>query len=182
MRIIAGKYRGKNLISPKSENIRPTADRARESVFNIFNSMLGNDWSDVDLLDLFTGSGAFGLEAMSRGAKSVTLVDIDIKDAQVNANLFPNEQDKISLIRTDIKRFKSLSKKFNLVFSDAPYSSGLSEAALKVLVENNLLTDDCICVIEVKKDEALEIPDVLELVNERTYGLAKFMFLELKEK
>ena len=79
MRIIGGTYRGKKLYSPASTAVRPTADRAREAVFNILNSKLGGDWSSVELLELFTGSGAFALEALSRGVAKVCMADIDLR-------------------------------------------------------------------------------------------------------
>ena len=99
MRIIAGNYRGKKLLSPTRAEVRPTADRARESVFNILNSKLDAPWEQQHLLDIFAGSGAFALEALSRGAASVCLVDIDISDAKKNAALFPKEAAKISLLK-----------------------------------------------------------------------------------
>ena len=78
MRIVAGQYRGKKLWTPEGKNVRPTSERAREAIFNILNSHLGNDYTSICLADIFTGTGAFGLEAISRGAKFVTLVDKDV--------------------------------------------------------------------------------------------------------
>ena len=81
MRIVAGKYRGKQLFSPKVGVVRPTADRAREALFNILTSKIGNDWSDYTFLDVFSGTGAVGFEALSRGAAKVGFVDINIATA-----------------------------------------------------------------------------------------------------
>ena len=87
MRIIGGKYRGKKLFSPRSENVRPTSDMTREALFNIMRNRLGQDFSSLKLIDIFSGSGAFGLEALSQGFAKVTLVDIDINDLQKNVKL-----------------------------------------------------------------------------------------------
>ena len=89
MRIIAGHYRGKKLFSPESDKVRPTADRAREALFNILNSSLEKDWGSYKLLDVFAGTGAFGLEALSRGAAEVGLIDADTRSLMKNTALFP---------------------------------------------------------------------------------------------
>ena len=77
MRIVAGLYRGKKLFSPQSDAVRPTSDRARESVFNILYSMSKKNWAEISFADIFAGTGAMGFEALSRGAKKVAFVDID---------------------------------------------------------------------------------------------------------
>ena len=112
MRIIGGSYRGKILISPTSANVRPTSDRARESVFNILYSKLEGSLSGVDLLDVFSGSGAFALEAVSRGVRSATLLDIDTRDLQKNVALFPKEKDKIKILRQDATNLVKKIKKY----------------------------------------------------------------------
>ena len=91
MRIIAGTYRGKKLFSPLSEGVRPTSDRARESVFNILNSRLEQPWSAYRLLDIFAGTGAFALEAISRGVAAAALVDLNPATMRKNISLFPQE-------------------------------------------------------------------------------------------
>jgi len=177
MRIIGGLYRGKNLLSPQTGNIRPTSDKARESIFNILYSKLTKTWDQINLADIFTGSGAFGLEAVSRGAKSVALVDIDTASATKNIALFPNEKNKITLIRADASSLPHSRQKFDIIFMDAPYHKGLSEQALSSILKNNWLAPDGICVIETAADETLEIPQPLKLIDERSYGIAKFWFL-----
>ena len=120
MRIIGGLYRGKKLYSPLSENVRPTADKARESVFNILFSKLKKPWNVVNLADIFAGTGAFAFEALSRGAKSVTLVDIDISSASKNALLFSNEKSKITLLKANAARLPTVKSAFDIIFLDAP--------------------------------------------------------------
>jgi len=191
------------LVSPASDKVRPTADRARESVFNILNSYI-DDWSKVRLLDVFCGTGAFGLEGVSRGAAEVCLIDVDTLTAEKNAKLFEAEIGKIKIVRADVSRLsnidtfltsphqlskadKSASKLtspenrrgFNIVFLDAPYNKGLSEVALQSLINGGWAADDAIIVVEVEKNETLDASS-LELVDQRIYGLAKFLFFRVK--
>ena len=177
MRIIGGTYRGKKLYSPASTAVRPTADRAREAVFNILNSKLGGDWSSVELLELFTGSGAFALEALSRGVAKVCMADIDLRDAKRNAALFPQEASKIKMLKADVTKMPQAAEKYNLLFMDAPYNQGLSEPALASVLAKGWLFDDCLCVVETEKNESFVLPQGFELIDERIYGLAKFWFL-----
>ena len=90
MRIVGGKYRGKKLISPMSQNVRPTSDKAREALFNILRSRLGGNYSKLKLLDIFSGSGAFGLEAISQGFAEVALIDIDTHG--MKHSVFPHKE------------------------------------------------------------------------------------------
>lgn len=182
MRIIGGAYRGKKLYSPQNEGVRPTADRAREAVFNILNSKLDNNWAEYDVLDVFTGTGALGLEALSRGAKSVALLDINLQTAKRNVELFSKEKEKIKLILADAAKLPSAPKTYNLVFMDAPYNKGLSAAALKSLAERDWLAPNAWVLVELEKDEALENIPCFEQVDERCYGLARVVFFRFQVK
>lgn len=177
MRIIAGIYRGKKLLSPLSDKVRPTSDRAREAIFNILYSKLEKSLSEIDLLDVFSGTGAFALEAISRGVKSATLLDIDTRDLQKNIALFPNEKKRISVLRLNAAQLPPAAKKFDVVFMDAPYNKGLSEQALLGLSSQKWLQDEALCIVEVEKNEQLNIPPAYELIDERQYGLARVLFL-----
>lgn len=176
MRIIGGKYRGKKLISPSSPAVRPTSDKAREALFNILRSRLGNDFSKLKLLDVFTGSGAFGLEAISQGFAYVMMIDIDTSQAQKNINLFTEEKSKIKLIKADACSITEKNEKFDVMFMDAPYNQGLSEKALNNL--HNWLNDGALCLIEVEKNEKCNLPEGYKLLDERRYGLAKVIIAE----
>jgi len=177
MRIIGGKYRGKKLFSPQENGVRPTSDRARESVFNILNSMLPMEWSEYRLADLFAGTGAFALEALSRGVSTITMVDINTSIIKKNAALFPIEKEKIKIITADAAKLGQNLQKYNLLFMDAPYNKGLSELALLSLSQNDWLEDGAICIVETEKKEKLPLPAGFELTDERIYGLAKISFL-----
>jgi 16S rRNA (guanine966-N2)-methyltransferase len=180
MRIIGGKYRGKKLWSPEGKAVRPTADRAREAVFNILYSHLGEAYENFDMADIFAGTGAFGLEAISRGFKSATLVDIDIKNAERNAKMFTAEQSKIYLLRASAENLPRLRRKFHLVFMDAPYNKGLTDKVLVQLIAKDWLHDGAVCIVEIRNDEKIVIPEEFEVVDSRVYGLARILFLSKK--
>lgn len=173
MRIIGGRYRGKKLVSPASENVRPTSDKAREALFNILRSRLGGNYGNLKLLDVFAGSGAFALEALSQGFGEVALVDIDTKDLQKNANLFPSEQNRIKIVRADASKPFELVEKYDVLFMDAPYNKGLSEKALIHAVPH--LAPEALCLIEIEKNESCALPGQYQLLDERRYGLAKVL-------
>ncbi len=182
MRIIAGHYRGKKLFSPESDKVRPTADRAREALFNILNSSLEKDWSNYTLLDVFAGTGAFGLEALSRGAAAVGLIDIDTGSLMKNAALFPAEKSRIKVYRHDAASLPPAPLAYDLLFMDAPYNRGLSTPALQSLADKGWLTPGALCLVEVEKNEQLQVPACYTFLKERIYGLAKVIFLEYAPK
>lgn len=175
MRIIGGKYRGRKLVSPKSHAVRPTSDKAREALFNILRSRLSNDFRELKLLDVFAGSGAFGLEAISQGFASVALIDIDCTDLSANVKLFADDKAKIEVIKGDACKVVG-DKKFDVMFMDAPYNKGLTEKALVNMC--NWLKPGALCLIEVEKNEACNLPDKYKLLDERHYGLAKVIIVE----
>jgi len=180
MRIVAGKYRGKKLWAPEGKDVRPTSERAREAIFNILYSHFGGDYANMNIADIFAGTGAFGFEALSRGFKSVTFVDIDTAAVQKNAKLFTAESDKIKIVRADATKLPRIRQKFNMVFTDAPYARGLTEKALQQLLSQEWVADKAVCIVEVRKDEIFPLPEAFELLDERVYGLARVIFLRLR--
>lgn len=180
MRIVGGKYRGKKLFSPDSDKVRPTSDRAREALFNILNAQLENDWGEYTFLDVFGGTGAVALEALSRGAKKIALIDVDTRNLLKNTVLFPTEKEKINIIRASVENLPIASEQYDLIFMDAPYNKGLSEVALSQIDEKKWLKEDALCMVEVEKTEQIVIPSCYEIKNERIYGLAKIIFLQYK--
>ena len=174
MRIIGGKYRGKKLFSPENPGVRPTSDRAREALFNILRSRLGS-FSGCRLLDVFCGSGAFALEALSQGFEGVAAVDADVRPLLKNAALFPAEKNKLQVINSDARKLRSLDVCFDVMFMDAPYNQGLSVPVLETVAANGLLKPGAWCLIEVHKDEECPLPPAYETVEERRYGLAKII-------
>lgn len=159
MRIVGGKYRHRQIIYPNDmEHTRPTKDRIREAIF----SAIG-DITNYEALDLYAGSGAMGLEALSRGAKRCAFVDISntaIKTIKDNiSNLKINEQEYLLIKDKDInalKTFKDKGIKFDIVFLDPPYEQGDYQAIIDILIKDNLLSDNYIIVIEANREVTLE--------------------------
>lgn len=179
MRIISGSKRGKVLFTPKDERIRPTTDRAREALFSIIQSKIGDELKEMSVLDIFSGTGAFGLEAASRGAKNITFVDIDLRLTEKNAKLCGF--DNLNFIKRDARLLPPTTKKYDLIFLDAPYNLGLSEPTLQNLIKQGYLAPTALIIVETAKDEELTLPQELEITDERTYGAAKFRFLKFKK-
>lgn len=178
MRIISGTLRSKKLFTPKDDTkIRPTSDRAREAVFSIINAKLDTPFSELSVLDIFSGTGALGLEAASRGAKDVTFIDIDLSLTIKNAQLC--NLNNLHFIKKDATKLPPAHTPFDLIFMDAPYNQGLTTPTLKALIKGNYLKPETLVIAETAKDEILDIPTPLELIDERTYGAARFSFLML---
>lgn len=180
MRIVGGKYRGKKLWAPDGKNVRPTSERAREAIFNILYSHLGGEYENLSLLDVFAGTGAFGLEAISRGFKQVTFVDTDITAVAKNIKMFTAESENLNVIKADATHLPKARKKYDMVFADAPYSLGLTPKALQQLAKQGWLKEKALCIVEIRQDEKWLLPEEFELIDERIYGLARVLFLRFK--
>ena len=160
MRIIGGKFRGKKLFTPgDNDNVRPTTDYAREALFNVLTNKL--NFSEVKMLDLFCGTGAVGLEALSRGAEFVTFVDISPVILQKNIKLF--DFSNYNIVRLDATKLGKSMSAYNLVFMDAPYNKGLSIPVLINLLKQGYLNQDTQIVIELQKDEKMIPADSLKV-------------------
>jgi 16S rRNA (guanine(966)-N(2))-methyltransferase RsmD len=176
MRIVAGSAKGRVLAAPKSDDvIRPTADRVRETLFNVLGQ-----WCDgLTVLDLFAGTGALGLEAVSRGAEKAVLVDkgkeaLELCRANTAALKF---QDKVEIIPGGaLETIASLARKgrvFELVFSDPPYALKAGVPVLEALSTGKVVSEGGVAVIEHGRDESLpERVGDFERVDERDFGTA----------
>lgn len=187
MRIVAGKYRGKALTAPEGSATRPTSDRARESIFNILEHAA---WSPglggARVLDLFAGSGALGLEALSRGAAFALFVETDeaargaIRDNIEALGLFGETR----IQRRDAADLgpmpASAGPAFDLVFLDPPYAKGLGERALDQLTAHGWLNPGAAIVFERGVGEPVAPLDGFDAVDERTYGAARVLFLTVR--
>jgi 16S rRNA (guanine966-N2)-methyltransferase len=176
MRIIGGSAKGKNLISP-SEKTRPTSDRAREGLFSSLESEFGS-MSDLCFLDLFSGSGAVGVEALSRGAAKVTSVEQHQSTAEIarkNFELVSNPQGEFEVISQDAGKFLSnpSNTKYDIIFLDPPYelsNSGI-EKLLEAIIRNNFLsTNGVIAVERESRSKEFNWPTPLVGVKVRGYG------------
>lgn len=175
MRIVAGKYKGREIIGPSSIATRPTSDRVRESLFNILaHGIDGFSIDDARVMDLFAGTGALGLEALSRGAKFCQFVEESAEARGIirkNADAYGAiGQCKIwKRDATDLGDCGPQSP-FDLVFADPPYNKGLGEKALLALIAGAWLSPGAVVVLE--EAEKADVPDVsgLTLLDMRVYG------------
>lgn len=189
MRIVAGLYRGRSLIAPAGLATRPTADRARQAVFNVLEHAA---WSPglrgARVIDLFAGSGALGLEALSRGADFCLFVETDAAArGAIRDNLEVLAADGALFGRSRIHRRDAtdLGKKpagdgarFDLAFLDPPYASGLGERALASLAKDGWLKAGAICVFERGADEPTPTVAGFEALDDRRYGAARVHVLK----
>lgn len=174
MRIVAGTFRGKQLDAPRTDAIRPTADRVREAVFSIIGSRLGANLDGVRVLDLFAGTGAMGLEALSRGADHCVFVDTGVEARGLirgHIEAF-GVAGRVKLLRrdaTDLGPVERL-KPAHLVFADPPYGQGLGEKALASGRKGGWIAPGALIVLEERKDIEIAAPDGFAIVDRRDYG------------
>lgn len=184
MRIIAGRHRGRALVAPKGHSTRPTADRTRQALFNVLeHAPWAPDFAGARVLDLFAGSGALGLEALSRGAASCVFVD---NDAAALAALRDNItalrlEDQTEVRRADATRPLSASAPVDIAFLDPPYAKGAVVPALAHLASGTVLASDAIIVVERGVDEAPLTAPGFALVDSRSWGAARVWFLKRSE-
>lgn len=191
LRIIGGRHRGRRLETEPGSRVRPTADRVREAVFNkLMHGLIsegGAALTEVRVADVFAGTGAMGLEALSRGAAHVTFIDLTGRSLRLierNAKLL-EEQDHVSLLLRDGADPGSppdlgpteSEASYGLVFLDAPYRSGLTEPALAALAREGWIAPGAIAVAERAAKEDFQTPGGFALIDERRYGAAKVAFL-----
>lgn len=172
MRVISGRYRGLTLAQFKGAEIRPTADRVKESLFDI----LAQSVSGARVLDLFCGSGSLGIEALSRGAAHVRFNDIS-KDsiALLNRNLARIRDGNFTVTNLDYAPCLARAGAFDIIFIDPPYRSDAGLDALKIIADGNNLTAGGVAVYERDKSFSGEI-DGLEMFDERKYGKTYLSF------
>lgn len=176
MRIIAGKYRGKTLAEFRGMDIRPTPDRVKESVFQILSDRLVG----AHVLDLFAGSGALGIEALSRGASEVQFNDLSRDSLAVCRKNLAAVKERGILTQLDFRTCLMRAEgKFDIVFCDPPYREQFTEEILGILYKRALLRDDGIVVAESERCE--EAPDGWEVADFRSYGRTKITFLMRKQ-
>ena len=183
MRIVAGKFRGKQLSSPEDDSIRPTADRVRESMFNILASRLGPSFDGLRVLDLFAGTGALGLEALSRGAANVVFVDTGAEARGLIRDHIEafGAGGVAKLLRRDATALGPAGTMgpVDLVFLDPPYGMGLGEKALASLRAGGWLKQDTLLVLEDGSDVTVNLPDGFTLEDRREYGAAAVHLISL---
>jgi 16S rRNA (guanine966-N2)-methyltransferase len=183
MRIVGGRFRGRTLVGPKSQAIRPTGDRLRESLFNILAHAYADPITDARVLDLFAGTGALGLEAISRGAAYALFVD---DGAEARALIRQNVDTfgvggVTRIFRRDAKKLGPAHpvEPFSLAFLDPPYRKGLGEAALAAARDGGWLVKDALVVVEEAADAAFAAPEGYEELERRRYDDSELVFLRV---
>ncbi len=181
MRIVGGRFRGTHLQGPKSQAIRPTSDRLRESLFNILAHGLGDAVAEARVLDLFSGTGALGLEALSRGARFCLFVE-EAAEARglIHANIEATHTTGVTkLWRRDATKLGRCApmEPFDLAFLDPPYGKGLADAALVAMYAGGWLKPEAIVVVEESAEAEVSIPAGFETIDTREQGETRLIFL-----
>ncbi len=181
MRVVGGRLRGRALKGPQSQTIRPTADRLRESLFNILIHAYGDPIEGARVLDLFAGTGALGIEALSRGAAFALFVDDGV---EARALLRGNVEalglgGTTKVFRRDATQLGPAHpvEPFSLVFADPPYGKGLAEKALASARDGGWLMPGALAVVEEAVAASFNTPEGFEELERRAYGDTEFVFL-----
>ncbi len=181
MRIVGGKFKGRNIASPEGASTRPTTDRVRESIFNILAHGIENfTLDDARVLDLFAGTGALGLEAISRGARFCQFIE---ESAEARGLVRRNADSLGAIGQCKIWRRDATSlgpcapqMPFDLVFADPPYGKGLGVKALASLVDGGWLAAGAVVVLEEAEKAVVREVAGLVLLDERVYGETRVQF------
>jgi len=183
MRIVGGQFRGRALKSPSSNAIRPTSDKLRESIFNILAHAYDDPITDARVLDLFAGTGALGLEAMSHGAKFALFIDEDAEArGLIRANIeMLSLTGMTKIFRRDASKMGELGAlaPFDLVFCDPPYGKGYAEKSLTSARQGKWLSPSAFLVIEEAVKSAFKTPEGFEELERREYGDSEIVILRL---
>jgi 16S rRNA (guanine966-N2)-methyltransferase len=181
MRVVGGRLRSRPLAGPKSDAVRPTSDRLRETLFNILAHAYGDPVSGARVLDLFAGTGALGIEAISRGASHALFVD---EGVEARALLRQNVETLglggvTRIFRRDASRLGPAHplEPFDLVFADPPYAQGLAEKALASARDGGWLKPRALVVVEEAADAGFAAPARFEELERREYDDTEFVFL-----
>lgn len=184
MRIVGGKHRGREIVTPTGTGVRPTLDRAREAMFNIItHSESGANAASpivgARVLDAFAGSGALGLESLSRGAAHASFIE---RDSDALAALRTNvdalgESPSATVLAGDARSPVHAAESCDIIFLDPPYDQGLADRSLQALKRAGWLAPSALCVIEMSARETFVAPPGFTVIDERRYGKSKLVFL-----
>ena len=181
MRIIAGDWRGRKIVAPKGDLTRPTSDRTRETLFSMLASRLGS-FDDISVVDLFAGSGALGLEALSRGAASCLFVEQEseaVKAIRANIDNF-DARSRTQVQQGSVMALAPAKMPHDLILLDPPYDTGAGQVALDRMARLGWIGSASWIALETRKDEDIAVK-ALEIESERVVGKAKLTLLRLKD-
>ena len=187
MRIIAGNLKGSTLYMPKDKNTRPLRDLTKESIFNLLthSKKILLELKQSNVLDLYAGTGSFGLECLSRQAKSVFFIEkkkdaIEILEKNIEKLKVKN---KIKIFFNDIfeliEKQNTFKSKFDLIFCDPPFKNTNIEKLIELIFNKNLLNKSGIIILHRNKTTKEKLPDYFKVIDERTYGISKIIFGKL---
>lgn len=178
LRVISGTARGKKLLSPKGYDTRPTTDRIKESLFNI----LAYEIADTYFLDLFSGTGAIGIEALSRGAakavfvdksfESINIIEKNLKNSKLYENAVIMKMDFINAI----SKLKKEGMLFDIIFLDPPYGTDLAEKAISEIFHSKLLKETGFIIVEQSEDDDISFIDKINILKIKEYTRTKMVF------
>lgn len=175
MRIVAGKFKSRIINAPLGDNTRPSSDKTRQAIFNVIAPYV----YDANVLDIFSGSGALAIEAISRGAKKATLIDNNadaIKCIKNNiSTLKINEQ--CNVIYDDYKVIENLNESFDIILLDPPYKLNVIDEIIKIIEDNKLLNENGIIVFESDKEHVINYEIDGYVIKNKKYGIAHVTFL-----
>lgn len=182
MRVVGGDLRGRRLAAPQSNDIRPTSDRLRQMLFDVLAHRHGDPVKDARVLDLFAGTGALGIEAISRGARHALFVE----DDPTARGLIRRNTEALGLggvsrvFRRDATRLGQAGTvaPFSLVFADPPYGKGLGEKALAAACRGGWLTPDALCILEESAASEIAAIEGLQVIERRSVGESQLVFLK----
>ncbi len=184
MRIISGKYKGKKLLLPKDKNTRPLRDLVKLSIFNLIDhsNKIEKKLENSSILDLFSGSGSFGLECLSRGSKIVYFFENYIKAIKIlekNLSLLKNEKN-FKVFKSDCFEFfisnQKINRKFDIIFLDPPYKETRINELIEKIIDMKILCPGGLFIIHRHKKDKIEITNKLKIFDVRNYGLSKVYF------
>tara|TARA_Y100001958_G_C21093151_1_gene445638 strand:+ start:271 stop:831 length:561 start_codon:yes stop_codon:yes gene_type:complete len=184
MRIISGKLKGKKLFLPRDKKTRPLKDLVKISIFNLLDhsKKINKNLEGSSILDLFAGSGSFGLECLSRGCKIVYFFDNYIEAIKIlekNLSLFKNIKN-YKIFKNDCFKFfnsnQKVDKKFDIIFLDPPYKEKRINQLIEKIIESKILNHDGIIIIHRHKKDKIEITNKIKIFDVRNYGLSKVYF------
>ena len=184
MRVIGGVFKGKKLFLPTDKNTRPLKDLVKESIFNLIqhSNKINIDIKNSSVLDLFSGSGSFGIECLSREAKKVTFLENypeALKVLEKNVR-FLKKINNYEIIKDDCFNFFKLNKKkklkFDIIFIDPPYKEPKINEIIEKIVENNFLNKNGIIIIHRHKKDLVKLTQKINIFEERFYGISKIYF------
>ncbi|QGR02829.1 16S rRNA (guanine(966)-N(2))-methyltransferase RsmD [Ehrlichia ruminantium] len=183
LRITSGKYRGRKIFSDKFLDARPAMSIVRESVFNIISSRMSIQGSKV--LDLFCGSGSLSFEALSRGAASALLVDINHYNLRLvkQTSEYLGLIDNVVLMCCDVERLSIANDQYDIVFVDPPYNNPmLVDITLNILINFNWVRNNSMIMVRVNKKTSVVFPAGYHILVERTYGTSKVIMLQCSKE